>query len=109
MPMHDATITLTVEARIVGQRKPPLTPWRVALPASLLPYEPGSEQPFRLRDLLGHVVREEVAAFRLRQEERRLARVLSPVQIEQAAASGKVAMGGPDESLPVQAANDVDE
>ena len=87
---------MTVEAREVGQRAPLVSGWRVPL------LEPpgangGDGSAMRLRDLLAHVVRQEVHAFQQRQEERRLARVLSPREIQDAAARGKVAMGGPNE------------
>lgn len=91
MLAHEAVIT--VEAKVVGQRAPVVSGWRVPL---LKP--PGADEsdgePMRLRDLLAHVVRQEVQDFRQRQEERRLARVFSPREIKSAAASGKVAMGG---------------
>lgn len=47
-----------------------------------------------LRTLLGHVVRQEVAAFHGRQTERRLLRALTAKQIEQGLAKGKVESGG---------------
>jgi len=56
-----------------------------------------ASSPFRLRDLIEHIVRNELYMFRLRQKEHHLLHVLSPQAISAAAATGKIAMGGPDE------------
>ena len=89
--MDEAVIT--VEARVVGQRKPLITGRQVSL---AVPPSGGSSEgaELRLRDVLTQVVRQEVAAFTQRQEGQRLTRVLSPDDVEQAAATGKIAMGG---------------
>ena len=50
-----------------------------------------------LRDLIARIVSGEVDAFIKRQEARRLTKVLSPRQIEQAAERGKIDMGGSGE------------
>jgi hypothetical protein len=81
--------TITVEAKMLGQRKPLLADWHVSLP-------PDQRPPSTLRELIEVVVRAEVTAYDQRQEERRLTRVLSAAQIEAAAAHGKVEMGGRD-------------
>ncbi|HMA36553.1 MAG TPA: hypothetical protein VKY74_19010 [Chloroflexia bacterium] len=92
--------TLTVKGKILGQTRPPFPDWPIPLP----PPDPGAA--FTLRDLISRVVREEVAAFHLRQEERRLPRVLSPDQLAAAAAGGKVDLGGHDlaQAVDVEAA-----
>ncbi len=95
--MSGPDITFEVEARIIGQRTPLHAPWQVPLPPSLLHNLAKASSPFRLCDLIEHVVRHELSKFRLRQEERRLIHVLSPQAISAAAATGKIAMGGPDE------------
>ncbi len=51
-------------------------------------------QSITLRDLIGHVVRAEVAAFKERQAERRLLRALTARQIADGLAAGKVQAGG---------------
>ena len=89
--------TFQVEARVVGQRTPLHVPWQVPLPASLSHSLAEASSPFQLRDLIEHVVRNELYLFRLRQVERRLLHVLSPQAISAAAATGKIAPGGPDE------------
>jgi hypothetical protein len=81
-------LTITVEGKAVGQRKPLFTDWQIPIAA-----EPG-QGSITLRDLIERVVREEVAAFKERREERRVARVLSREQIEQGAVRGKIDSGG---------------
>lgn len=95
--MSGPDITFKVEARVVGQRTPLLAPWQVPLPPSLLHSLAEASSPFRLRDLIEHVVRNELYLFRLRQKERRLLHVLSPQAISAAASTGKIALGSPDE------------
>ncbi len=82
--------TITVEGKLLGQKRPLFTDWAVALPADT------GRGRLRLRDLISHVVLEEVQAFQQRQEERRLARILSKSEIEQALVQGKVDMGERD-------------
>ena len=50
-----------------------------------------------LRELIARIVGDEVDAFVRRQEARRLTKVLSPRQIENAAERGKIEMGGRSE------------
>lgn len=97
-------VVITVEARVLGQRKPVLANRRIDLSAAP-PAGLDSSGVLRLRDLLACVVREEVRAFDQRQEERRLIKVLSPDQLDQAAATGKIVSGGMNEA----AATPVDE
>jgi hypothetical protein len=93
----DTTTTIRVETRIVGKRLPLHTPWHVVLPTSFSHRTSDANRPMRLRDLLEYIIREEVRAFQLRQEERRLVYVLSLREIGEAARSGKVTMSGPQE------------
>jgi hypothetical protein len=60
------------------------------------PPEIGHGDAVTLRDLITRIVLSEVEAFYLRHEKRRLIRVLSPVQIQEAVEKGKVDMGGGD-------------
>jgi hypothetical protein len=82
-------IELIVEAKVVGQKRPLFTDWRVELP----PLDENRGDRLKLRDLITSIVIKEVEAFRLRQEERKLARVMSRQQIEQGASGGKVDPG----------------
>ncbi len=87
---------ITVEARVVGRRKPLIAGRQVSL--VLPPSDDGAGAELRLRDLLTLVVRQEVQAFAQRSEEQRLIRVLSPDQISEGVAKGKVSMGGVEPS-----------
>jgi hypothetical protein len=83
--------TLTVSAKVVGQKKPVFTGWSIPLP----PDFDGSRNP-TLRDLITLVVGKEVEAFKLRQEQRKLAQILTAEQIQQGAERGKIDLGGRD-------------
>ena len=76
---------LTVSAKAVGRKKPLLEDYSVPPPVAL-----AAGQAVRLRDLIGHVVRTEVAAFQQRQTERRLLQALTAKQIAEGLAAGKV-------------------
>jgi hypothetical protein len=81
---------LTIEARAAGKRRALIPNWQIPLP----PEATGRAEPLTLRSLISRIVRAEVEAFRGRQEERRLARVLSEPLIADSAARGKVDPGG---------------
>lgn len=82
--------SVTVEAKVVGRRRPVITDWSVPLP-------PGTNgTPFTLRDLITLVVRAEVKAFQIRQTQQRLQRVLSKAEIAAGLAQGKVTPGDRD-------------
>ncbi len=81
---------VTVQAKILGQRH--------ALPDWVVPLSPPrTGQPMRLRDLITHIVRTEVAQFKARQAERQLVRWLTASEIEVAATQGKVDLRGRDD------------
>ena len=80
----------TISGKALGQRKPLFADYAVALPPSAQSGE------LTLRELLAHVVSAEVAAFRERQEDRKLLKALSAAQIAEGIAKGKVDMGGRD-------------
>lgn len=92
--MDEENITLRVEARMVGKRNPLDAPWQVTLPPTLLRSDGDSNQILLLRDMIAALVRTEVQAFRLRQEKRRVLSVVSAQEINDAARTGKIAMGG---------------
>src|SRR4051794_37072346 len=83
--------SLTVQGKVIGQSRPPFPDWAVPLPPEL-----SGSGSVTLRDLITRIVLAEVDAFKARQQERRLTRVLSREAIEQAALRGKVTMGGQD-------------
>ncbi len=84
--------TILVEGKVLGRKRPLFTDWQIDLPPS---WGPQGDR-IRLRDLITRVVVEEVEAFRQRQEQRRLARLMSPAEIQAGAASGKVDPGERD-------------
>ncbi len=89
---------LLVQGKALGRKKPLFDGFSVAPPAT---------GDITLRSLLGHVVRQEVAAFKGRQAERmRLPHVLTAKQIEEGLAKGKVDAGGSalDQAVDVDAA-----
>ena len=83
------SVSIAVEGKVVGQKRPLFTDWRVDVPP--LDKNPGDR--LTLRDLITGIVIKEVEAFKLRQEERKLARVMSRQQIEQGVIGGKVDPG----------------
>ena len=85
---------LTVEAKAIGRRQPLLSDWSVPLPPDVGP--DGGQTT--LRKLIDRIVRNEVEAFHLRQEERRLFRALTARDIAEGAAKGKVAAGMHEEA-----------
>lgn len=89
--MNDSTPTITISGRSLGKRKPLFDDWHIALP----PDDPGDDDR-TLRALITRIVREEVSAFKSRQEERRIARVLSSAEIDAGLEKGKVDSGGTD-------------
>jgi hypothetical protein len=83
--------TVAIEAKVVGQKRPLVTDYQLPLPPELT-----DSGRMTLRDLITCIVVEEVDAFRQRQEERRLAQVLSPKDIERGAQQGKIDSGERD-------------
>jgi hypothetical protein len=84
-------LTLTVEGKVVGQKRPIFTDWHIELP----PVEENNGDCMKLRDLITSIVVKEVDAL-TRQEERKLARVMSRQEIEQGVERGKVDAGEHD-------------
>ncbi len=80
------SLEFTVEAKVIGQKRPLFTDWRIELP----PLDENRGDHLKLRDLIASIVQKEVEAFQLRQEERKLARVMSRQEIEQSTITGKV-------------------
>ena len=82
---------LTVSGKAIGRKKELFADFSVPLP-------PGADGggAATLRDLIGQVVRAEVAAFKERQQERRFLHALTATQIDESLAKGKVDMGGHD-------------
>jgi hypothetical protein len=82
---------LTISGKNIARKKPLFADFSIPFPPDL-----GDGGSVTLRDLIGHVVRHEVAAFKQRQTERRFVHTLTARQIEEGAAKGKVDLGGRD-------------
>jgi hypothetical protein len=85
---------MLVDARVTGQPGSDVLPWTMDLP-------PARAVP--LRSLIADVVRAEVVGFTDRERQRRLARVLTPADLDRGLAAGKVTPGGRQPSAPVDA------
>lgn len=94
---------LTIRGTNLGRRRPLFEDFSIPPPAEL-----GDGGPLTLRDMITHVVCEEVAAFDKRQESRRLDRVLSPKQIERGVERGQVGPEGRDPRLRLPPKVDVE-
>jgi hypothetical protein len=88
---------LTIRGKTLGRKQPLFADWSVPFPPDLK----AEGDRLTLRDLIARVVRAEMAAFRNRQEERRLVRALTTSDIDQGVVKGKVDMGGRDLKQPV--------
>lgn len=77
---------LVIEGRAIGRKRPLFADWSIPFPPDL----PEGGGPTTLRDLISRIVRTEVQAFRERQEERRIARVLTRSEIESGTEKGKI-------------------
>ena len=83
---------LTLSARAAGRRRPLVPDWQVAWP----PYEGAGDEALTLRELITRIVHGEVEAFEKRQEERKLARILTEGEISVGLERGRVDSGGRD-------------
>jgi hypothetical protein len=86
---HQEAPMLTISGKAIGRKKPLFEDYSVPPPSGV-----ASGQPITLRDLIGHVVRNEVAAFKQRQAERRLLKALTAKEITEGLTAGKVQAGG---------------
>ena len=80
-----------ISGKALGRKKPLFADWSIALP----PREAG-EGGLTLRQLIERIVRDQVSAFKRRQADQQVLRVLSASQISEAAEQGKVTMGQSD-------------
>jgi hypothetical protein len=56
--------TFTIEARVIGQRRPIQPVWQIALPTAVSQGQfTEVHPPFLLRDLIAYIVRSEVLVF----------------------------------------------
>jgi hypothetical protein len=85
-------INLTIEGKIIGQKKTSLVDLLFDLPT----YSERNGSYITLRDLLVSVVAQEVENFRQRQEKMNLGQILSIEAVMQGVEKGKVDSGGHD-------------
>ena len=83
--------TITIEGKQFGRGRALFPAWQMPLPPT---EERSSGGRLTLRDLITRIVREEVTAFRERQERRLTVEALTKQQIAEGVAKGKVDMGG---------------
>jgi len=83
------SIEFTIEGKVIGQKRPLFTDWHIKLP----PIDESQGDHLKLRDLIRSIVTNEVDAFQTRQEQRKLAQVMSKQKIEQGAQKGKIDPG----------------
>jgi hypothetical protein len=83
---------VTIAGKALGRKKPLFADFSVPFPPDLK----SEGDNLTLRDLIARVVRAEVAAFKLRQQERQLFRALTEGEIAQKLLKGKVESGGSD-------------
>ena len=88
---------LTISARALGKRKPLVPDWQVPWP----PDEKDDGEPLTLRQLITRVVLQEVEAFKKRQEDRQIVRILTERQIEEGLTKGRVDSDGRSLHQPV--------
>ena len=80
---------MIVSTKSLGKKKPLFADFSVPLPPNF-----SEGDGTTLRDIIEHIVRDEVRKFRERQQNRQFLRALTSRQIEEAAERGKVEMGG---------------
>ncbi len=86
---------LTVEAKVIGQKKTLLEGIRIPIDVV---------GAVTLQDLITRIVQMQVQAFRQRQADRQLIRFLSAPEIAEGATRGKIEMGGSE--IPLQAVDE---
>jgi hypothetical protein len=84
--MAMAATTLTISGKVLGKSQNLFTTWQMDLPG----------RPLTLEKLLTQIVRSEIQAFRDRQTDRQLTKVLGLIDIETGVAAGKISSGGSD-------------
>ncbi|MDX1934142.1 MAG: hypothetical protein SFU56_16195 [Capsulimonadales bacterium] len=80
---------ITIEGKQFGRGKQLFPTWQMALP----------DEPVTLRGFLTRVVRQEVTAYRERQERRSVLNALTAAQIAEGVEKGKIDLGGRPETV----------
>jgi hypothetical protein len=79
-----AASTLTISGKVLGKSQNLFASWQMSL----------ADRPLTLAELLTQIVIAEIQAFRDRQSEQRITKVLGSIEIEAGAALGKISSGG---------------
>lgn len=85
---------ITISGKVLGKKKPLFADWSIPLPPNL-----GEGGSTSLRDIIGRVVRAEVAAFKARQKDQQTFTTLTARKIQEGAAKGKITSGGSEVGL----------
>lgn len=80
-----------ISGRVLGRKKPLFADWSIEAPPKSC-----GESGLTLRRLIELVVREQIAAFRQRQSDNQVLRVLTSSQILEGAERGRIMMGDSD-------------
>jgi hypothetical protein len=83
---------LNIGAKALGQKRRLAPDWVVPVPPDFLS-KAGGEAP-TLRQIISHIVIEEVNAFRKRQRDRTFVRILTEKEMSDQGAKGKISFGG---------------
>lgn len=94
---------MIITGKSIGRKKPLFDDWSIPPPQG---WDGGDGGGNSLADLIEHIVRQEVQAFRQRQYDRQFLRALTAAEIDAAAERGKIEMGGSE--VPLQTINDDD-
>lgn len=84
---------MIVTGKSLGSRKKLFVDWSIPIPPESKDDGDG-DGGLTLRDLIERIVREQVQAFKKRQQDAQFVRALTNLEIEQAAETGKITMGG---------------
>ncbi len=80
---------MLVTGKALGQRRPLFEDWSIPIPPD---YD--GDEGITLRELIERIVRQEVRAFRDRQQDRQFLRALTAAEIADGVSKGKIEMGG---------------
>ena len=86
------SVNILVDGKVIGRKRPLFTDWHIELP----PVNENNGDRLKLRELITSIVAKEVDAFITRQEDRKLARIMSRHEIAQGVERGKVDPGERD-------------
>lgn len=86
---------MIISVKQLGKRKPPIDDWNYTPPENMLNDGDGG---ITLRQLITLIVLDEVSAYNERQKKQCFTKILTQQQINDSAKSGKINMGGAEET-----------